>query len=125
MSNKLKIVIAGSRTFNDYKLLKSVVIDYIGGMAYNNIEIVSGGANGADNLGEKLANELGCSLRIFPADWDKYGKSAGVRRNEQMAIYSDAVIVFWDGISKGTQNMIDNAKKHNCALHINLYNQTK
>ena len=73
---------------------------------------------------EKLANELGCSLRVFPADWEKYGKSAGVRRNEQMAIYSDAVIVFWDGFSRGTQNMAYNAVKHNCDLRINLYNQT-
>jgi hypothetical protein len=48
------------------------------------------------------------------ADWDTYGKSAGYRRNADMAKYSDAVVCFWDGVSKGTKHMIDLARQYGC-----------
>jgi len=76
------------------------------------IEIVSGGAKGADQLGEQYAKENNYNLRIFPADWDKYGKKAGYIRNEEMAKYADACVCFWDGKSKGTKMMIELAKKY-------------
>ena len=92
----MRIIIAGSRGFNDYKLLKDECFDIIVDMIFENkngierkdIEIISGTANGADKLGEKYANEKHFKLKKFPANWDKYGKSAGYRRNEEMAIYA-------------------------------------
>ena len=85
------------------------------------IEIVSGAANGADKLGEKYASEKEYSIKQFPADWNKYGKSAGYKRNEEMARYADALIAFWDGESKGTKHMIDLANKYNLKINIIQY----
>lgn len=87
-------------------------------MKPHEVEIVSGTARGADQLGEKFAKEKGCNLKQFPADWDAYGKSAGYRRNADMAKYADACVVFWDGVSKGTKHMIDLAEKAELDLKI-------
>lgn len=114
---KHRLVIAGSRTFNDYELLKaSIKPNKVG-------EIISGCAQGADTLGEQFAKEYNIPVKQFPADWNKYGRSAGYLRNEEMAKYSTAVIVFWDGQSKGTKHMIDLARKHNRALKIIMFNE--
>lgn len=88
------------------------------------IEIVSGTANGADKLGEKYANEKGYLLKKFPADWDKYGKSAGFKRNVEMSNYADALIAFWDGKSKGTKHMIDLAKRYELKVKVVIFNLT-
>jgi hypothetical protein len=76
------------------------------------IEIISGGARGADRLGERYAKERGITLKIMPADWQTYGKSAGYRRNAQMAEYATHAIIFWDKQSLGTKNMIDLAEEY-------------
>lgn len=100
-----KVIVAGTRTFKDYDYLKET-LDKILSKRLPNVEIVSGAARGADELGEIYATKHDLSIRCFPADWDKYGKSAGPRRNKQMAEYADACVVFWDGKSKGTKSMI-------------------
>jgi hypothetical protein len=112
----MKVIIAGSRNFVDYKLLCETC-DY---MLQNktDIEIVSGRAKGADLLGEKYAKERGHKIKEFPAAWDAYGKSAGYIRNEEMAKYADAAIVFWDGNSKGSKHMINLAEKYNLRLKV-------
>ena len=86
-------------------------------------EIVSGGAKGVDKLGEDWAEANYMSLKIFPANWYKYGKSAGYKRNEEMAEYADALIAIWDGKSKGTKHMIDIAKKQGLIVAIFKPNQ--
>ena len=113
----MKIIIAGSRSFYDYKRLKLECDNIL--IKYNEpIEIVSGHANGADKLGEKYAKENNYFLTLFYADWNQYGKSAGYIRNEEMAKYSNILISFWDGISKGTYHMINLAKKYNLKFFI-------
>lgn len=117
----MKVIVAGSRSFNDFKLmvnkLDSILINQ-----GENVEIVSGNANGADKLGEKYATEIRhCKMKQFPADWDKYGKSAGYIRNKEMADYADACIVFWDGKSKGTKHMIDIANESGLKLKVITY----
>ena len=124
-----KVVVAGSRGFNSYAYMEEALdqqimeameeLDII-----DDIEIVSGGAKGADKLGERYAKERGYSLKIFPAEWNKYGKSAGYKRNAQMAEYADMVIVFWDGESKGTKHMIDLADEKQLYLAINEYDES-
>lgn len=116
----MKVIIAGGRDYTDYGQLK-IICDYKLFAQHPDIEIVSGGANGADKLGEKYAKENGYALKRFPANWDKYGKRAGVLRNEEMAKYADALIAFWDGKSKGTKNMIEVAQKHNIKVKIVNY----
>jgi len=105
----MKVIIAGSRNFNDYNLLKSSCDNLL--TQFTNIEIVSGTARGADKLGERYAREKGYDIKEFPANWDKFGKSAGYIRNDEMAKYADMLIAFWDGASKGTKHMIDLANK--------------
>ena len=103
-----KVIIAGSRGFSNYKLLKEKCNEYLREKKKEyNIIIISGGARGADTLGEKYAQDEGFSLEVFPANWNKFGKSAGFIRNEQMAEIADALIAFWDGKSHGTKHMIE------------------
>lgn len=103
-----KVIIAGSRGFSNYKLLREKCNEYLREKRKEyNIIIISGGARGADTLGEKYAQDEGFSLEVFPANWNKFGKSAGFRRNEQMGEVADALIAFWDGKSHGTKHMIE------------------
>lgn len=104
-----KVIIAGSREFSDYQFLKEK-LDYLLKDVKNHIEVVSGTAEGADQLGERYAKERNYALQQFPADWYGKGKSAGYLRNKQMAGYANALVAFWDGESKGTGHMIDLAK---------------
>ena len=83
-------------------------------------EIVSGGAKGADKLGEQYAMDYGLKTKMFHADWSK-GKQAGPIRNAAMADYADALIAFWDGKSRGTANMIQNAKNKGLIIKIVNY----
>lgn len=101
----MKLIIAGTRAFNRYDILKKYVEEYIEKHQGKEIEIVSGHAEGADKLGEKFAEEKGYPLTIFRANWDKYGRAAGPIRNEEMAKYATHCIIFWDGKSPGTRNM--------------------
>lgn len=116
---KFKVVIAGGRTFNDIRLMTKKCDHLLS--KQRNIEIVSGTANGADKLGEAYAYSKGYSVKRFPANWDGFGKGAGHIRNKQMAMYADAVIVFWDGKSKGTLHMINVAKAKELPLSIIKY----
>jgi hypothetical protein len=105
----LKVIVAGSRDFSDYELLKSQLDLIFGDCA---IEIVSGAAKGADRLGEKYAKEKGYLVTRFAAYWNRYRKAAGYKRNEQMAKYATHAVIFWNGFSLGTKNMIDLANQH-------------
>ena len=107
-----RVIIAGSRDFSDYDVLKSYADVKLSNISRrDSIEVVSGCARGADTLGERYAEERGYGIKKFPADWNRYGKSAGYLRNVEMAEYADALIAFWDGKSKGTEHMICIAKK--------------
>jgi len=97
----MRCIIAGSRTITDY----ATVIEAIIKSGFGITEIVSGTARGVDSLGEQYALENNIPIKKFPANWDKYGKSAGYRRNAEMAEYADSAIILWDGVSKGTQHM--------------------
>ena len=99
----MKVIIAGSRSITDYNMVK----DAVNMIQWPITEIVSGGANGVDKLGEQYAIEHIIDLKVFPADWNTYGKSSGFRRNQEMAKYADALIAVWDGESRGTKHMIE------------------
>ena len=114
----MKVIIAGSRDFNDYETLKKVCDFMLS--RQDEVEIVSGTARGADQLGERYAREMGYPIKQFPADWSK-GKSAGYLRNEDMAKYGDALIAFWDGSSKGTEHMINLAKKRGLKVKVHKF----
>jgi hypothetical protein len=105
----MKLAVVGSRNFNDYELLK-FKLDTIHSVKPISL-IVSGGAAGADSLSEKWAKENNVPTKIFIPDWDRFGKSAGYKRNVQIVCECDSLIAFWDGESKGTQHSINLAKE--------------
>lgn len=116
------VIIAGGRDFNDFELLVTKVNNILSAIPEGTlISIISGTANGADKLGEKYAHHSNMNIISMPAQWDKYGKSAGYKRNEEMAKIADACVCFWDGKSKGTKHMIDLAKKYNLKTRVVLY----
>ena len=114
----IKVIIAGTRDFNDYDFLKKNVDYFLQDLNPNKIEIVSGNARGADKLGERYAKEHNLPVKLFPANWDKYGKRAGYLRNQEMANYADVLIAFWNEKSKGTKHMIDIAKKQDLTVIV-------
>lgn len=125
MNNMTRIIIAGSREFNDYRKMVTK-LDELGIhllATMDDIEIVSGHCSGADICGEKFAMKFHYPLKIFPAEWDKYGKAAGPIRNEQMAKYATEadrgiLVAFPIGESKGTKNMIKLAKQYGLEVNV-------
>lgn len=116
-----RIIIAGCRDFENYNLAKEY-IDFCISNLKKNYELIfmSGNCKGTDMLGEQYAKENGCKLELYPANWKKYGKYAGPKRNEQMAQICDYVICFWDGKSRGTKSMIDYSLKLNKPIKIKM-----
>lgn len=117
-------LIVGSRTFEDYDFLKEKVDHLLGN--HTDVEIVSGGAAGADSLAERYANDRNFPLQVFPPDWMRYGKRAGYVRNREMHQYISTfkdrgVIAFWDGKSKGTAQNFRLAKEFDNPLRIVRY----
>jgi glycerophosphoryl diester phosphodiesterase len=114
-----RLIIAGCRDYNNYDTLLEAMSESGFEQKFNLIQIVSGQAQGVDKLGERWAAEHGILISCFPANWDKYGKFAGPKRNEEMANYANALLALWDYKSPGTKNMIEQAKKKK--LHIHVY----
>lgn len=108
----MRTIIAGSRGFTDYGLVKAVVEAIIYVHRLGITEVVSGMAKGVDMLAVQWANEVGLPYKPFPANWDKHGKKAGYLRNVDMAEYADILIAIWDGISRGTEHMVRIATEH-------------
>lgn len=121
-----RVVIAGCRDYDNYNEAKEFIDFCICNIRKENeIVIVSGGASGADAIGEQYAKENGFKVEKHPADWKKYGRAAGPIRNKQMAEISDYVICFWDNKSRGTKSMIEYAKKLNRRVKIKIIRQFK
>ena len=106
----MKLLVVGSRSVKNFDLSP-----YIS----NNVEvIISGGANGVDFLAEKYADIHRISKYIIRPRYDIYGRGAPIKRNEEMVDISDAVLVIWDGHSKGTQHTIEYSKKTKKSITI-------
>lgn len=115
-----RVIIAGSRRFADYDLLCRVMDERLSEIK-DDITVVCGMARGADALGERYAIDKGYNIDRHPAEWDVYGKSAGYRRNEEMAKCSDALVAFWDSASRGTKHMISTAKRYGLDILVYQY----
>ena len=102
----MKICISGSRDFKSLYKIKTVLAKLPA-----DTTIVHGSARGVDMEADSSARQLGLQVEVYPADWDKYGKSAGHIRNKEMVIKCDGLIAFWDGMSKGTAGAIQCAKE--------------
>lgn len=122
--NKFRIIVAGSRGFNDYEFLEAKLLHTFKNISPRDIEIVCGMADGADSLGKQFADEYLIEVKEFPADWsnmdepcviktryngEQYNALAGHKRNTQMAEYGTHLVLFWDGKSSGSANMLKEA----------------
>ena len=105
--------VVGSRDFIDYELLKNT-LNALSDIAL----IVSGGATGADQLARRYATEHNIPIREHLPDWQKYGRSAGPRRNRLIVQDSDVIIAFWDGKSRGTKSTIDIARQNATEVRV-------
>lgn len=138
----MKIIIAGSRTINDYNLLKQIMIK--SNAKAKVTEIFSGAAKGVDKLGERWAKDNKVKLTLFPARWQDldapgavvdvhphpqidgyYNSRAGLQRNEEMGDKADAAVILWDGKSRGTKHMIDYMKKLGKRVFVHIVEGVK
>ena len=115
----MNIAIVGGRNFKNYIKMKKYIEDNLNVSQIDNI--VSGGAKGADSLGRRFAEEHNISMITHLPDWDRYGKSAGFKRNPLIVADADTVIAFWDGKSKGTKDTITLAREAGKFVQVVIY----
>jgi hypothetical protein len=108
----MKVAVIGSRTFDNYEEVKRTL------SAIDITLLVSGGAKGADTLGEQYAKENNIPTKIFLPDWEKHGKAAGFIRNTDIINEAELVVAFWDNYSKGTLDALTKAEKLNKKIII-------
>lgn len=116
----MRVIIAGGRDYDDWSDGEGYIEEFRNQIS-SKMSVVCGMAKGADTLGLRYAKENELVVYKFPANWDKYGKSAGYVRNKEMAEHADALLAFWDGKSKGTKNMIDIALREALLVRVVRY----
>lgn len=107
-----RIIIAGGRNFAHPPSVHVAMQPVVAWVQRNGYEliVVSGGAQGADMLGECWAKKNNVRCELYPAQWNTHGRKAGYLRNQQMAGVADGLLAFWDGKSRGTMHMINIAR---------------
>lgn len=118
----MRLIIAGKRDYNNKNIIYTEIDKFIIEYGFPT-EIIEGGADGVDKLAHQYAVDNKIFVKTFEANWLKLGKIAGPLRNKQMAEYAskdkDAwLLAFWDGQSKGTKSMINEARKKNLNIQI-------
>ena len=101
----MRLIVAGSREIHNVDLIETHMFAFED--RYGLFDLICGMARGVDMAAHDIAESYRIPIHEYPAEWDKYGKSAGYRRNAEMAKHADALMVFWNGGSKGTKHMID------------------
>ncbi len=113
----MKVIVAGSRDVTDYATVQQAIAR----SGFPVTRVISGAARGVDQLGERWAKDHALPLLRMPAEWNVYGRSAGYRRNEDMAGVADALIAIWDGHSPGTRHMIETARRRGLRVFVFLF----
>ena len=118
-----RLIVCGGRDFDDYEFFTSKMDRLM--LYYENIRLISSHASGADRFAEQYAKEKNVPIMVIPADWKKHGRAAGPIRNRAMLDYAKketpVVAAFWDGKSKGTGNMLKQAKAAGAECNIFFY----
>ena len=118
----MKLIVAGGRDFTDTNRMIAELQKLVeSGEITDSPELVCGMARGADMLAYSLWANNRMPIHNFPANWNKHGKSAGYKRNQEMGEFADAAVCFWDGNSKGTKHMIDIMNRLNKPVYIMRY----
>jgi hypothetical protein len=101
----MKLAVIGSRNFSDSHILTQTL--NMLHEEYNVTTLVSGGAKGADIMGQRWAEIRSIETEIYIPDWNLHGKRAGLLRNQDIVNSADLIVAFWDGVSTGTRHAID------------------
>lgn len=119
---KINLIIAGGRDFSDDYLMSEILGAFYNKHSTDDVTVLCGEARGADKMGRMFAEgPFKWMVESYPANWDKHGKAAGPLRNIQMAENATHLIAFWDGKSRGTKHMIDEATKRNLIVEVVRY----
>lgn len=114
----MRLLICGDRHWKDYDYIYKILQEY----SPMTTVVITGGATGADSIANQIATELKMTTEVYPADWKRYGKSAGPIRNAEMIKKGcpDVVLAFHNNLqlSKGTANMITKAREVNIPVYI-------
>lgn len=114
-----RVIVCGSRKWSDRRLIAETLNDLVEEFAPDYPVIVHGDARGADRLAAEEAGKAGLLVEAHAADWDRYGKNAGLVRNAEMAeLGADLCVAFWDGASTGTQHMMNVARMSDIPVRI-------
>jgi hypothetical protein len=117
----MRVLVCGDRNWNDQRLIEGW-LDRLYTMHPEGVDVIEGGAAGADSLAHQAAMGLGIECKSYPANWAKYGRAAGPIRNKWMLVAGkpDLVLAFHDDLenSKGTKNMIEQAKKAGVRVQV-------
>lgn len=126
----MNLIIAGCRDFTDRDFIYEGIDSFITDHGTPDL-IIEGGATGVDRIAGEYARDHNIPLRIFKADWNKYGRVAGPIRNEKMARYvfdricryseHGYLLAFWDGKSRGTKNMIEKAQRYGLTIIMKIF----
>lgn len=116
MKNKKRIALIGSRELENKIQLRRAAKTFL--LQYPNIELVSGGAKGADQIAEELAEEMGLKITIFFPNYHEHGKIAPLLRNCQIVNEADIILAIWDGKSKGTAHTLGLARQKGIPIYI-------
>ena len=117
-----RVIIAGSRGFTAFADLCAYCDKVLARKAQEGqIVVLSGHCRGVDLMGEAYAKTKGYTVEVHPADWQRYGLAAGPKRNKEMAAAAHALIAIWDGKSRGTKNMIDEARAAGLPVRVYRY----
>lgn len=117
----MKALIAGSRKILDY----DIVDEAIRQSGFDITLVISGAASGVDQLGEEWARKHNVPISSHPANWARFGRSAGFKRNIEMLDEAEVVIAIWDGKSKGTKHTITEAEKRKLPTFVKIATATK
>lgn len=111
----MRVAIIGSRSIQLDSLHELLAL-----LPLSTHEIVSGGAEGADQIAEQIAQELSLPITIFRPDYARYHRRAPLQRNESIVHYADYVIALWDGTSRGTAHVIERCVKEYTPVRVFL-----
>lgn len=101
----MRTIIAGTRTITDYSKLELAIQD----SGFSITTVLCGGSRGVDALGEQYALANDIPIEYYYANWDAHGNAAGPIRNTEMANNAEALILVWDGVSRGSSDMLQKA----------------
>jgi len=109
----VRVLVSGSRSITDPALVERAIVD----SGFPVTLLLSGGAIGVDRIAEAWATRQGIPIEQIKPDWKQHGRGAGFKANEALIARAEAVVVVWDGVSKGTSDVISQAERNHVKCH--------